>query len=1553
MKALFAFLNFPRLSIIIGVTAVILLFVITQKSASATVPISSLSFDLVSTHDSSAGVWGDGTTLWVVRKDQREIITYNPASGQRHNVGEFYLSGDNANVQGIWSDGTVMWVADWNDKILYAYELDKQSLSNHQRIPAKDIPLAGSNDGPRGVWGFGTTIFVVDKDDTYVYAYSTTDGSRLNAEEFDLDNDNDNPWGIWGQGTKVWISDIDDNMLYAYERSPSSTEHGDSLPAREIRLPSGNSDPRGIWSDGETMWVVDENDARMYAMHYRDFRHPGDEIDITQVNTSTGLLTDGEIMWVADAGRSDYGKLLAYKLSDGTRRSGKDVQLAATNLEPLSMWSDGTTVWVLEDAGNDFLYAYAMDPEAGDEGLLVPSKSITLHTDNADPVGTWSDGDTIWVSDSVDDKLYAYDLSGKTRKAGRDIDLHNNNGDPGEIWSDGETIWVLDTADKGAYAYRLSNGDRREGREFLTAPDNDDPDGGLTGHGLRIWVADGDDEKLYAYGTLNTPPSFDVASSTIKFHRSAAAGDYVGSVPEVIDPDGDTIIYLLTSGGLGAFRLDYETGEIFVRDDATAFSGGEEYTLTVSVSDGKSGLDRFDGHNDDAIDITIKVTKNADSEFNTADDTVFYIAEDAGQGATIASFGITDLDEDPLFYEFYFRPYFQIYGFNGRVYLSRAGTFDYESRTSYAGRMRIRDNKDEFAQTDFSWDDALKFTLQITNVDEDGEIILDSFHPQVGNEIVATLYEPDGVELSNGNQINWVVESSSDASNWTEVSNSDTSSTDHGYTPLARDTARYLRFKATYKDGFDTVNARTIEAQIANKVVAEPPTNLPPTFAESRPISRSIDENVAAGSDVGSPISVTDPESDTLTYLLYEYYTDSFGIDSGTGQISLKEDATLDYESFRTYYLRVVVLDGKDPYGNSDINVAIPGNFDISSAVTINVTNVDEDGIVALSTDSPTVDEEITADLGEPDGSISNLTWQWQIADSNPSTTWADIAGATSDTYTPTLNDIGKYPRAKATYDDWDSTSKEAIGTATDAVLRPANQPPTFDEGVSATRSINENSVAGTRVGAVAAATDPEGNVLTYSLASGTDSGKFSVDPASGRLEVASGAVLDFEADAALEVDLQVSDGKAADHSQDSAVDATITLTINLVNVDEPGEVTLSSGEVEVGTSVEATLTDPDVVSSTDWHWKKSQDGATNWEVISGASSETYTPVPADVSMYLKAVVDYTDGEGSGKSANGMTANTVKTLPVDPPVDTSLSSLILGGIDFTFTSDTLQYSLTVPNGKKRTKVMPTTAANSGVRVEITPADSKPFKSGHQVALAVGETLIFIVVSENAGSASTAYTVLVTREAPATQDPPQQDPPSEDGVAEDCRNDERDGLIADCLVGRFAVVRVEFDGGYTIDWSEWDSNHPDVTGYDIVQNELLYKMYYEGDRSVPDSETADVYESCEFRDGSWTCEDRLTSNYFEDWDGNPAEVRQHASNEDLTQWSSALDAPGRHYSDETFVRWSGDAADPNNEPNEVTYQVMVFEMDFYYFTMYEGSQASGRDTVVVDGASGSD
>ncbi len=1575
MGALLELLNVRKTLIFISAITAILVFLATQETASATVPMPSLNFDLARNQNNPRGLWGDGNTLWIVENDgagnEQVIGTFNLNNGARRGPGEFHLTNHNIVMQGIWSDGSTMWIADWDDKKLYAYLLNKKKLNNTERIPEKDISLAGSNDHPRGVWGTFGRIFVVDKDDTKVYAYSTNDGSRLTEEEFDLDAANGNPWGIWGSETWVWISDIDDNMLYVYERNPNSSEHGERKLAFEIRLPQGNDDPRGIWSDGQTMWVADDQDDAIYAMHFRNFRHTSDELDINQVDTPTGLWTDGRTMWVADAGRSDYGKLFAYNLNNGNRRPGKDVQLADFNLEPLSMWSDGTNVWALEDStGNDFLYAYAMEPASDEVGQLVPYKSIFLDSDNSDPRGTWSNGDTIWVSDSGDDKLYAYDLDDRSRDSGLEFDLHSDNDDPGEIWSDGEIVWVMDAEDKGAYAYELATGTRLEHKDFLTAPDNDNPTGGLTGHELRLWVADSDDEMLYAYGRLNASPTFTETSASFKIHRTVSAGDYVGTVPEAVDPDGESVTYMLTSGGLGVFQHNSQTGEIFLRDDFTGFSGGEEYTLTVAVTDGQSPLDGLSSDADDAINVTITVIQNADAEFTTEDAAVFTVSENLAEEAVIAQLETTDLDGDTLSYEM--TPAtghpFQLDG--EQIELASGESLDYEGTDSYGLTLRVRDGKDEDGNADLSWDDEITVTIDVTNVDEAGAITLDSAHPQVNTEIGATLTDPDGVDFSNGNQVSWVVERSSDASDWSQVSQTNTSSASYGYTPVTADTDMYLRFTATYRDGYDTVNAKSVEFETANKVLSEPPTNRPPTFDEDAPGSLSIIEDTAPGTNIGLPIPATDPESDTLTFDIVVTSVNLLDITPG-GQLSLKADAVLNYEGLREFYVWIRVRDSKDPYGVADTQ------WDATHQVKVLVTNADEAGWVTLSSENPEVGAQLAARVLDLDRLVRNVTWQWQTAASAESTSWTNISDATSGTYTPVPGDTGKFLRAMANYDDGEGTGKEASGTSANAVVRPDNAPPTFDEGTSAVRSINENSEAGTRVGAVVAATDPDDDdALTYSLASGMDSGLFSIDSTTGRLEVDTGAVLDFETDAELEVELQVSDGKAADHSQDDSVDATMTLTINLLNVDEPGSVTLSLTEPEVGVSITATLTDPDgAVSDTAWQWEESEDGVNDWTAIAEATMEDYAPATGDAGKYLRAVVEYTDGEGSGKSANGMTASAVDS----PPADTSLASLTLGNLSFSFSSSTLEYSLTAPAGTEGITVTSTPTASSGVTVEISPADSEPGTDGHQVELQ-DETRITITVSENQGRGSTTYTIQITREDseqqdpqqqdplqqdppqqdppqqdPPQQDPPQQDPPAELSQEENCRNDEREGLIAHCGIYPFAMVRVEFDGSYTIDWSEWDSDHPDVTGYSVLIGQFMYRMYKDENGSIHNHDRlSQIYESCEFVGGKWDCQGSLAFiDDWVDWDGNPTEVLEFATNEDLTEWSYAMEEPGRHAAERTFYQWSGDATDPDNEPEAIVLQTQKFEMDLYHIHIYEGNNQVGKETIMVHGADGFD
>ena len=68
--------------------------------------------------------------------------------------------------------------------------------------------------------------------------------------------------------------------------------------------------------------------------------------------------------------------------------------------------------------------------------------------------------------------------------------------------------------------------------------------------------------------------------------------------------------------------------------------------------------------------------------------------------------------------------------------------------------------------------------------------------------------------------------------------------------------------------------------------------NEPPVFAGDI-TTRSVQENSAVDTDIGSPVTATDPDArDTLTYTLGGTHGDSFAIDSATGQLKTKTSST-------------------------------------------------------------------------------------------------------------------------------------------------------------------------------------------------------------------------------------------------------------------------------------------------------------------------------------------------------------------------------------------------------------------------------------------------------------------------------------------------------------------------------------------------------------------------------------------------------------------------------------------------------------------------------------
>ncbi len=79
----------------------------------------------------------------------------------------------------------------------------------------------------------------------------------------------------------------------------------------------------------------------------------------------------------------------------------------------------------------------------------------TLDRGNDLPTGIWSDGTTLWVlenSTTGSDRVFAYDLETGERLADREFELDRRNRFSHGIWSDGETVWVADSGQDQLFA---------------------------------------------------------------------------------------------------------------------------------------------------------------------------------------------------------------------------------------------------------------------------------------------------------------------------------------------------------------------------------------------------------------------------------------------------------------------------------------------------------------------------------------------------------------------------------------------------------------------------------------------------------------------------------------------------------------------------------------------------------------------------------------------------------------------------------------------------------------------------------------------------------------------------------------------------------------------------------------------------------------------------------------------------------------------------------------------------------------------------------------------
>ena len=616
--------------------------------------------------------------------------------------------------------------------------------------------------------------------------------------------------------------------------------------------------------------------------------------------------------------------------------------------------------------------------------------------------------------------------------------------------------------------------------------------------------------------------------------------------------------------------------------------GEEQLRVTVGVRDSSDMAD------DATIAVTINVTNVNEPPTITSGSTSESVSENTATSTVIETYEASDPDTSATLTwslsgddagDFVITK-----NASGQGELKFMNVPNYESPAdngtdnSYNVTVGVRDGLNAAGGTDTAVDAMRAVTITVSNVDEPGTVAISGAESGGSTLTASVTDDPDGGVTSESWR--WA---RGDSAGGTFNNISGVLGGNATYVLVAADVGKYLRATASYTDPEGSGKSAFM---VTGQIDA---SNSEPTFAVgSRTLA--VDENSPSGTSVGNPTTASDSDNDTLTYTLSGADSGSFTVDSN-GQISTKSGVTYNYETKITYSVTLNVRDNKDAAGGTD------SANDASVAVTIRIRNVDEAGTVAISgTESggSTLTASVTDD---PDGGVTNESWRWARGDSAGGT-FNNISGVLGGnaTYVLVAADVGKYLRATASYTDDQGMGKSATSAST-GQIGASNAVPTFDDGAMTTRTVPENSATGTNVGSVVDASDTDtGDTLTYSLRSptgSTDASSFTVD-GNGQIKT-TGATYNFEATKnSYTVIVDVRDSKDAAGNADTATDDSITVTINLTNVNEAPTVTGGSTTTSfpenstdaVGTYTASDVDASDTPDTLTWSVEPADDGA-------------------------------------------------------------------------------------------------------------------------------------------------------------------------------------------------------------------------------------------------------------------------------------------------------------------------------------------------------------------------
>ena len=640
---------------------------------------------------------------------------------------------------------------------------------------------------------------------------------------------------------------------------------------------------------------------------------------------------------------------------------------------------------------------------------------------------------------------------------------------------------------------------------------------------------------------------------------------------------------------------------------------------------------------------------------------------------------------------------------------------------------------------------SIKMNVQGKLINPPGVVTITPEDAEIGTELTASLESTHG-GVTN---VTWQWSRSRDGkSGWTNISGA----TRNTYTPIYIDQGEYLRATASYNDNHgsgktasgiiegppalalvsntaesqDTAATAGIVADITYKFATSFHTGDNPDGYEvtsvqlliNRRNSNATPEISIFSDNSGSPgaslHTLTNPSTlplhnDTTTYELVTF--------TAPDDATLAADTTywvvaqaVNPSNDVNYNANLTDSDNEasddspewnigDVLHNSSNNAAWSQTSTASIQMNVQGKLINPPGVVTITPEDAEVGTPLTASVTDPDGGVTNVTWQWRRS-RDGETGWTRISGATRNTYTPIYIDQGEYLRARAFYDDnhgfdkaasgiikgppalalVSNTAEEQAGSLTVGVNVGEfdfNYATSFHTGdhaegyafTSVQLLVNRTDLevipiisilsdnSGTPSTSLHTLTNPRPlplhedamtfELMTFAAPSNTtlpaDTTYWlsvtGVDDGSLRIYQAGTTRSDNEISSdspAWEIgDVTHQTTDGSTWTQGSEKSIQLNIQGRLIN--PPGVVTITPEDAEIGTKLTASLKSPHGgVTNVTWQWSRSGNGETDWTNISGQTTAGYTPIYSDQGEYLRATASYDDDDGTGKTASGI-----------------------------------------------------------------------------------------------------------------------------------------------------------------------------------------------------------------------------------------------------------------------------------------------------------------------------